>query len=65
VIHLTDILKYDPYIEREDWKRTKRWKRQEGGGICKEVKELGKNSKPNNPRFSQRKDIAAMPIECS
>jgi hypothetical protein len=30
VIHLTDALKYNFYIEREEWKRTKRRKRQKG-----------------------------------
>jgi hypothetical protein len=47
--YLTDTLKYDPDIEREEWKRTKRWKRGIGQGRGEEAKDLGKNSKRNNP----------------
>jgi hypothetical protein len=63
VAYLSDTLKSDPYIEGEEWKSTKRRKRRKGEGRGEVAKDIGKSSKPNNPRFSQRKDTAAILIE--
>jgi hypothetical protein len=43
VTNVTDTLKYDPYTEQEEWKRRKGEARDE------EAKDVGQNSKHNDP----------------
>jgi hypothetical protein len=47
----------------EGTKRRKRRKRRKGDGRGEEVKDVGKDNKPNNSRFSQRKETAAILME--
>jgi hypothetical protein len=61
--HLADTLKSGSYIKQEEWKRTKRWTMRKEEGRGEEAKDVGKNKKLNNPRFSQRKDTATIPME--